>query len=360
MFSFLRPLIFSLDPEVAHDLAIRSLKTNLIPESFFYVKNEEILQLELFNKKFRNPVGLAAGFDKSAEVYNSLFKFGFGFVEVGTVTPRAQFGNPKPRVFRLEKDQALINRLGFNNHGADVVSKRISENIPEGILGVNIGPNKETSDKSDDFEICLSKLHHNADYLTINISSPNTEGLRDFHNKNSLSVLLERISKIKKNNKIDKPILIKLSPDINSSEISNVCEITNKYSIDGLIISNSTDRHRDDLLDTNKNEKGGLSGKPLFDLSNKLIKNFYKELKGKVPIIGVGGVDTGQSAFEKISFGASVVQLYTGMIYKGPTIAKEIKTQLISILSKNRIKNIREAIGINAWPYNRSQLYNHY
>ena len=228
------------------------------------------------------------------------------------------------------------------------MSKRISENIPEGILGVNIGPNKETLDKSDDFEICLSKLHHNADYLTINISSPNTEGLRDFHNKNSLSVLLERINKIKKNNKIDKPILIKLSPDINSSEISNVCEITNKYNIDGLIISNSTDNHRDDLLDVNKEEKGGLSGKPIFDLSNKLIKNFYKELKGKVPIIGVGGVDTGESAFEKISLGASVVQLYTGMIYKGPTIAKEIKTQLISILSKNRIKNIREAIGINA------------
>ena len=202
MFSFLKPLIFSLDPEVAHDLAIKSLKTNLIPENFFYVKNEEVLQLDLFNKKFRNPVGLAAGFDKSAEVYNSLFKLGFGFVEVGTVTPRAQFGNSKPRVFRLEKDRALINRLGFNNQGADAVSKRISENIPEGILGVNIGPNKETVNKSDDFEICLSKLHHHADYLTINISSPNTEGLRDFHNKNSLSDLLARINKIKKIKKL--------------------------------------------------------------------------------------------------------------------------------------------------------------
>jgi len=228
------------------------------------------------------------------------------------------------------------------------VSKRISENIPEGILGVNIGPNKETLDKSDDFEICLSKLHHNADYLTINISSPNTEGLRDFHNKNSLSNLLERIKKIKKNNKIEKPILVKLSPDINSGEISNICEIISKYNIDGLIISNSTDNHRDDLLDANRDEKGGLSGKPIFNLSNRLIKNFYNELKGKVPIIGVGGVDTGESAFEKISLGASVVQLYTAMIYKGPTIAKEIKTELISILGKNRIKNIRDAIGINA------------
>ncbi len=348
MFSFFKPLIFSLDPEVAHDLAIKSLKTNLIPENFFYVKNEEILQVELFNKKFKNPIGLAAGFDKSAEVYNSLFKLGFGFVEVGTVTPREQYGNPKPRVFRLEKDGALINRLGFNNHGADAVSKRISENIPEGILGINIGPNKDTLNKSDDFEICLSKLHLNADYLTINISSPNTEGLRDFHNKNSLSSLLDRISKVKSKNKIDKPILIKLSPDINSSEISNICEIVNKYKIDGLVISNSTDKNRDDLIDQKRNEKGGLSGKPVFDLSNKLIKNFYKELKGKVPIIGVGGVDTGASAFEKISYGANVIQLYTGMIYKGPTVAKEIKTQLISILGKNRIKNIKDAVGIKA------------
>ena len=184
----------------------------------------------------------------------------------------------------------------------------------------------------------FSKLHHNADYLTINISSPNTEGLRDFHNKNSLSNLLERINKIKKNNKIEKPILVKLSPDINSGEISNICEIISKYNIDGLIISNSTDNHRDDLLDANRDEKGGLSGKPIFNLSNKLIKNFYKELKGKVPIIGVGGVDTGESAFEKISLGASVVQLYTAMIYKGPTIAKEIKTQLISILTKMELK----------------------
>ena len=184
MFSILRPYIFSLDPEAAHDLAIKSLKANFLPESFFSVKEEELLATNLFKKKIRNPIGLAAGFDKSAEVYNSLFKLGFGFVEVGTITPKRQLGNPKPRMFRLEKDEALINRLGFNNHGLEMVAQRISKNKPQGILGINIGPNEETKDKSEDFYICLSKLYSYADYITINISSPNTEGLRDFHEEN--------------------------------------------------------------------------------------------------------------------------------------------------------------------------------
>ena len=348
MFSILRPYIFSLDPEVAHDLAIKSLKANFLPKSFFDVAEEEMLETKLFNQKLPNPIGLAAGFDKSAEVYNPLFKLGFGFVEVGTVTPREQFGNAKPRIFRLEKDQALINRLGFNNHGAETVSKRIFKNAPEGILGINIGPNKDTVDKSEDFETGLSKLHHNADYLTINISSPNTEGLRDFHDENSLTFLLDKLNKRKKKDKIIKPILLKISPDITSEKISSVCEIITKYKIDGLIISNSTDQNRDDLSDLKRNEKGGLSGKPLFNLSNDLIKKFYKELKGTVPIIGVGGVDSGESAFEKISYGANLVQLYTGMIYKGPGIAKEIKIKLISILEENGIKNVKDAVGINA------------
>ena len=178
MFSILRPYIFSLDPEVAHDLAIKSLKANILPKSFFKVANEEMLETTLFGNNISNPIGLAAGFDKSAEVYNSLFKFGFGFIEVGTVTPKQQLGNPKPRIFRLEKDQALINRLGFNNHGSEIISKRISNNHPEGFLGINIGPNKESKNKEEDYYICLSRLSMFAGYITINISSPNTEGLR--------------------------------------------------------------------------------------------------------------------------------------------------------------------------------------
>ena len=357
MFSILKPYIFSLDPETAHDLAIKSLKANFIPESFFSVKGEESLTTNLFNKKIKNPIGLAAGFDKSAEVYNSIFKLGFGFVEVGTITPKKQLGNPKPRIFRLEKDEALINRLGFNNHGSEIVAQRISENKPQGILGINIGPNKESRNKSEDFYICLSKLYSYADYVTINISSPNTEGLRDFHESNSMIKLLEGLNKLKEDKNIDKPLIVKISPDIHEKEISNIVEIIKKYKINGVIISNTTDKNREKLLDGKKNESGGLSGKPIKNISTNLIKKFYKELNRKINIIGVGGVDSGESAFDKITAGADVVQLYTGMVYRGPGVVKEIKKELISILKNNKIKNISDAVGINAWPLIKQELY---
>ena len=199
MFSFLRPYIFSLDPESAHDLAIKSLKYNFIPQSFFDVENEEMLSITLFKKRLKNPIGLAAGFDKSAEVYNSLFRLGYGFVEVGTVTPIKQLGNPKPRIFRLEKDRALINRLGFNNDGMDMVSRRLTNKLPDEFLGVNIGPNKDTKNKILDFLKCLNQLYKFASYITINISSPNTEGLRDFHEDHLLTELLTQINNVKKN-----------------------------------------------------------------------------------------------------------------------------------------------------------------
>ncbi len=348
MFSIFKPLIFSLDPEVAHDLAINSLKINVLPKNIFRVDEEELLETNLLNARLPNPIGLAAGFDKSAEVYNSLFRLGYGFVEVGTVTPRRQLGNPKPRIFRLEKDQALINRLGFNNHGSEIISKRISDNLPTGFLGINIGPNKDTKNKEEDYYQCLSKLSSNAGYLTINISSPNTDGLRDFHNQEELEKLLTGINKIKIENNILKPLVIKLSPDINHNEISKIIELILKYKIDGIILSNTTDSNRENLSDISKNEKGGLSGKPLKDLSTSLVKKFYKETKGKIQIIGVGGVDSGQAAFEKISSGANAIQLYTGMVYNGPGVVKKIKKELISILKKENLKNISQAIGINA------------
>ena len=348
MFSILRPYIFSLDPEVAHDLAIKSLKVNILPKSFFKVEGEEMLETTLFGNNISNPIGLAAGFDKSAEVYNSLFKFGFGFIEVGTVTPKQQLGNPKPRIFRLEKDQALINRLGFNNHGSEIISKRISNNHPEGFLGINIGPNKETENKEEDYYICLLRLSMFAGYITINISSPNTEGLRDFHNQGELKKLLIGLNKTIKERKIECPIAIKISPDIKDDEISKIIDLVSSNNIKGIVVSNTTESNRDNLSDIKKNETGGLSGQPLKDISTKLIKRFYKETKGKIKIIGVGGVDSGQSAYEKITAGADAVQLYTGMVYKGPGIVKEIKKDLISILKKENIKNISEAVGINA------------
>jgi dihydroorotate dehydrogenase len=348
MFSFIRPYVFTLDPEAAHDLAIKSLKLNFLPKSFFEVKNEELLATELFKKKLKNPIGLAAGFDKSAEVYNSLFKLGFGFVEVGTITPKRQFGNPKPRVFRLEEDKAMINRLGFNNDGAETVSERLKKNIPDEFLGINIGPNKETKEKVLDFVECFDKLNKFANYITVNISSPNTTGLRDFHEKKLLSKLLGKLLEFKKKQKIKCPIVLKLSPDIGKNEITSINEIVLKFKIDGLILANTTNQNRDSLIDSNKSEIGGLSGLPLQKLSLNFIKNFYKLNKGKIPIIGVGGIDNGKSAFEKIIAGATAVQLYTGMVYKGPGVVKNIKQELIEILKKEKIKNIQQAIGINS------------
>ena len=347
MFSFLRPFIFSLDPEKAHDLAIKSLKYNFLPGNLFSVANEEILKTTLFGKEIENPIGLAAGFDKSAEVYNEIFKLGFGFVEVGTVTPRQQYGNEKPRIFRLEKDRALINRLGFNNDGSEVIKKRIENNVPNGLLGINIGPNKDSPDMINDFLECAEIFFPLGDYVTINISSPNTKGLREFHKAEHLKALLSKIDDIRKKSNFNKSFLLKISPDLEDLFIDNIIELVLQNNIDGLILTNTTDQNRENLLDKKKNESGGLSGKPLRDLSTELIKKFYTHLKGKIPIIGVGGVDSGKSAFEKLAAGASAIQLYTGMIYKGPTIVKEIKKELIDIMREKNFKNIKEVVGSN-------------
>ena len=345
MFSYIKPFLFNLDPEKAHDLAIRSIKYNFFPEKFFTVKNEEILSLNLFGKTLKNPIGLAAGFDKSAEIYNQIYKLGFGFVEIGTVTPKKQYGNPKPRVFRLENDQALINRLGFNNDGSEIVKNRIENNLPKGLLGINIGPNKASENMTDDFIKCAETFFPLGDYITINISSPNTEGLRDFHKKEVLHELLSNINHIREKSNFRKAFLLKISPDLSEQNISEIIQLILEFKIDGVILTNTTDGNRADLLSNNKLEKGGLSGKPLSSMSTKLIKRFYKDLKNKVPIIGVGGIDSGKAAFEKIAAGASALQLYTGMVYKGPVIVKQIKKELINILNEQGFKSLKEAIG---------------
>jgi dihydroorotate dehydrogenase len=345
MFSILRPFIFNLDPETAHDLAIKSLKFNPLPSKMFKVEDEEMLNIELLGKNFPNPIGLAAGFDKSAEVYNSLLKLGFGFVEVGTVTPLKQYGNPKPRIFRLEEDHALINRLGFNNDGMEVIKDRIKSNSKKGILGINIGPNKETKDQKKDFCLGLKNFFEIADYITVNISSPNTEGLRDFHDQQKLVDLIVSLNKIKKDNGTNIPLLLKISPDIDRSHIPEISDAAVKNNISAIIITNTTNHHRDNLKSALKNEKGGLSGDPLNQISTNMIKSFSRELKGKIPIIGVGGVNSGKSAYEKILAGASLLQLYTSFVYRGPSAAKDIKKELIQILKSEGISNIKDAIG---------------
>ena len=345
MFSVLRPFVFSLDPETAHDLAIKSLKFNPFPSKMFEVEDEQMLNIELLGKNFPNPIGLAAGFDKSAEAYNSLLKLGFGFVEVGTVTPLKQYGNPKPRIFRLQEDRALINRLGFNNDGMEAIKARIKSNNKKGILGVNIGPNKETKDQKNDFCLGLKSFFDIADYITINISSPNTEGLRDFHYQEKLKDLIIALNKVKKDKETNIPLLLKISPDINNGHIPEISDIAIKNNISAIILTNTTNGNRDNLINKMKNEEGGLSGDPLDQISTNMIKNFYKELNSKIPIVGVGGVNSGKSAYEKIIAGASLLQLYTGFVYRGPTTAKDIKKELIQILKIEGVKNIKDVIG---------------
>lgn len=347
MFSVLRPFLFKLDPETTHDLAIKSLKFNYLPRKMFEVEDEQILNIELLGKNFPNPIGLAAGFDKSGEVYNSLLKFGFGFIEIGTVTPLKQFGNPKPRIFRLEDDGALINRLGFNNDGIEIIKNRIKSEKKKGVVGINIGPNKNTKDQKNDFCIGLKNFFDIADYITVNISSPNTEGLRDFHDQEKLEDLLLALNKIKSENKINIPLLLKISPDIKDNQISEIADTAIKNDISGIILTNTTNSNKDKLISDFKKEEGGLSGEPLQQISTNMIKKFYKQLNGKIPIIGVGGVNSGKSAYEKIIAGASLLQLYTGLVYKGPSIVKNIKKELIQILKAEGLNNIKDAIGKN-------------
>lgn len=345
MFSKLRPLIFKVDPEKAHTLAIKSLKFNLIPNVFDENKNDSIFQTKIFNKVLDNPIGMAAGFDKNAEVYNALFKLGFGFVEVGTITPLKQYGNPKPRVFRLAEDEALINRLGFNNHGAEIVKDRIRRNKKLGLLGINIGPNKDTSDRLNDYLIGLKTFHEEADYITINISSPNTENLRNFHEGGKLQDLLKSVITEKKNLNSNIPIAVKVSPDISEDQVNQITEILLENEINVVIVSNTSDATRDKLSNIQRHQKGGLSGKPIEEKSNILINKFYKLLKGKIKIIGVGGVDSGQAAYDKFIAGADFVQLYTGMVFKGPNIAGIIKKDLKELLIRDGVKNYTEIVG---------------
>lgn len=344
MFDILRPFLFKINPETAHSLAINALKFGNIAS--IKINKSPRIETSIFNEKIHSPIGVAAGFDKNAEVYNSLFNLGFGFVEVGTVTPKPQFGNPRPRVFRLEEDEALINRLGFNNQGCEEISLRIKKNKPKGLLGINIGPNKDSSDRIKDYTTCLKKFINLASYITINISSPNTENLRDFHKTSELNNLIKSILEEKNNSNSSTPIAVKISPDLSSNQVEKISQILIDNKIETIIISNSTDRNREGLTNMNRFEKGGLSGKPIEKISNRIINEFYNLVGKQIKIIGVGGVDSAKSAYEKILSGATLVQLYTGMVYRGPRIAAQINNGLIKILEQEGINNINDVVGL--------------
>jgi dihydroorotate dehydrogenase len=338
-YSFLKSLLFLFDPEIAHRITINYLKFARFKKPKLY----KVLQSEVFGLNFQNPIGIAAGFDKNGEVAHNLINLGFGFSEVGTVTPKPQPGNPRPRVFRLKDDRAIINRLGFNSVGFSEVKTKL-EKIGDNIIGVNIGANKNSKDFSEDYIKGIKFFSTLASYITINISSPNTPGLRNLEVLENLDVLLDKINNLKREDLLIKiPILLKISPDLEADNLKYLCEKVLSSKIDGLIISNTTISR--DSISTDTLEKGGLSGKPIFDISTKQLRMAYKYTNGKIPLIGVGGVDSAEKAYEKIKNGASLIQLYTGLVYNGPNLIKDINEDLSSLIERDGYNNISEAVG---------------
>ena len=338
-YSFLKSLLFLFDPEIAHRITINYLKFARFKKPKLY----EVLQSEVFGLNFQNPIGIAAGFDKNGEVAHNLINLGFGFSEVGTVTPKPQPGNPRPRVFRLKDDRAIINRLGFNSVGFSEVKTKL-EKIGDNIIGVNIGANKNSKDFSEDYIKGIKFFSTLASYITINISSPNTPGLRNLEVLENLDVLLDKINNLEREDLLIKiPILLKISPDLEADNLKYLCDKVLSSKIDGLIISNTTISR--DSISTDTLEKGGLSGKPIFDISTKQLRMAYKYTNGKIPLIGVGGVDSAEKAYEKIKNGASLIQLYTGLVYNGPNLIKDINEDLSSLIERDGYSNISEAVG---------------
>ncbi|WP_282787673.1 quinone-dependent dihydroorotate dehydrogenase [Flavobacterium croceum] len=333
--SIIRPLLFGFDPEKVHHFTFSLLKKIFkIPfvatsiSSFYGIKNKK-LETEVFGIKFPNRVGLAAGFDKDAKLYNELSHFGFGFIEIGTLTPKPQEGNPKKRLFRLKQDKAIINRMGFNNEGVEQAVNRLKKN-KNIIIGGNIGKNKITTNENavHDYLYCFEKLYDVVDYFVVNVSSPNTPNLRELQEKEPLTKLLNELQIENTKKQRPKPILLKIAPDLTNSQLLDIIEIVNDTKIAGVIATNTT-LSRTDLRSKNKVEQGGLSGKPLTQRATEVIRFLAENSNKSFPIIGVGGIHSPQDALEKLQAGASLVQLYTGFIYEGPKLIKEINKAIL-------------------------------
>ena len=341
-------LIKNLPPEIAHSITLHLLKLNFLKSR---ILEDPILYQHIFGYDFSNPLGMAAGFDKNVEVVNSLLNLGFSFVEAGTVTPKPQFGNEKPRVFRLKNDLAIINHLGFNNKGTFYAEKQLKKlnlnTLSKGIVGINIGKNKDTKNFVDDYLFCLEKLGPHAHYVTVNVSSPNTPGLRDIQKRGQIEKLVKSVKdkKNKLNSLENTPIFFKISPDMDEEQIRDIALMGLANNIEGLIISNSTVERPSTLRSNLKSEIGGLSGKPLFLKSTLMLKKFYNLTNGQIPLIGVGGVNNAQECYEKIKSGACLVQIYTTLIYNGPHIINKILSELVNLLKTDGYRNIKEAIG---------------
>ena len=344
------PLLRWLDPEDAHRLALHGLKLLPAPPR---AADDAKLAVRAFGLNFPNPIGMAAGFDKNGEVADALFRLGFGFVEVGTVTPRPQAGNPRPRIFRLERDEAVINRLGFNGDGADTILRRLAGRAHlGGIVGVNIGANKDSTDRSADYVKLIETFAPVASYFTVNVSSPNTPGLRNLQQASALDDLLARVidarERVRKNAG-DSPVLLKIAPDLSLAELDDVVHIARSRRADGMIVSNTTLARPSSLREkVRAKEAGGLSGRPLFRLSTRMVAETYVRAEGAFPLIGLGGIDSGGGALTKIRAGASLIQLYSALVYKGLGLIEEIKRDLASTLLRTGREQLSEIVGADA------------
>ena len=329
------------DPERAHGFAIKALGLGLTKTQKPFTSDR--LKTEISGLKLSNPIGLAAGFDKNAQALGGLAKAGFGFIEVGAATPLPQPGNPKPRLFRLTEDRAAINRFGFNNEGMEQIAKRLSNRAPGMVTGLNLGANKTSPDRAADFAKVLAHCAPYVDFATVNVSSPNTEKLRDLQGKEALSALLDGVNQTRLSLDQPIPVFLKIAPDLNEAELANMAEMAVLYQVDAVIATNTT-LGRENLQSPNQSQAGGLSGRPLFDRSTRVLAQMATHLEGKIPLIGVGGIGSGQDAYDKICAGASAVQLYTALVYHGLSLITEIAKDLDTLLQQDGFENVSEAI----------------
>ncbi|MBA2125522.1 dihydroorotate dehydrogenase (quinone) [Hyphomicrobium methylovorum] len=358
LYSLARPALFALSPEDAHEATIKALECGVHPRALG--RDDRSLRQTVFGLDFANPVGIAAGYDKDARVADAVLAMGCGFAEIGTVTPQPQPGNPKPRVFRLVSDRALINRLGFNNGGHAAALRRLeARGSRPGIVGVNVGANKDSADRTEDYVSGIITFSSVASYFTVNISSPNTPGLRDLQAPAALDELLSRVmearARVVAQGGIQRPIIVKIAPDIATDDVAPVCERLLAHNVDGIAVSNTT-LARDGLKDSSAGEAGGLSGTPVFRRATSMLARVYEATGGRVPLIGIGGIDSGETALAKIEAGATLLQVYTGLVYRGPGLIGEIKSYLAQELRRRGLSDLSALRGTKADQWARTAL----
>lgn len=349
-YSLIRAGLFRLDAETAHGLSLRALASGLMPRVNQAV--DPRIEVRALGLTFPNPLGMAAGYDKNAEVADAVLDMGFGFAEVGTLTPRPQPGNPRPRSFRLVEDEALINRFGFNNDGHAAAHRRLAARRGRGIVGVNVGANKDSEDRTADYVRLIETFAPVASYFTVNVSSPNTPGLRNLQQSAALDDLLARVIDARervRRNAGDSPVLLKIAPDLSLAELDDVVHIARSRRVDGMIVANTTLARPATLRETNRaKEQGGLSGRPLFRLSTRMVAETYVRVEGAFPLVGVGGIDSGGAALTKIRAGATLIQLYSSLVYKGIGLVDDIKRDLCSTLLRTGRDSLSEIVGADA------------